>query len=208
MVLLADTRKFHYLSAMICVAQNLSWQIRQARLTDLVHWVAYKRIVVGETPYLLQTLADGAGQWAYEKDNFTLTLEMRSAQLLLAVRQDCVILGHCHLVRGNLVASAHVGTLALAVVGAYWRRGIGGQLLQHAIDWALLQPELRKISLQVHATNAPAQALYARYGFGVEGRLLGEARRVTDGSDVWDDLLPMGLWLDNVARPKDEESAR
>jgi len=206
-LLLAPNGKFHYLSAMASVKQNLTWQIRRAQLTDLVHWVVYKRIVVSETPYLLQTSDDEAGDWAYEKGNFTQTLETRSAQLLLAVRQDNVILGHCHLSRGNLAATAHVATLALAVVGAYWRRGIGGQLLQHAIDWALLAPDLHKISLQVHATNTAAQALYARHGFCFEGRLVGEARRMTNDGYVWDDLLPMGLWLDSVAIGDAEESA-
>lgn len=207
-ILLALSGEFHYLSCMTSVGQNLTWQIRRAQLTDLVHWVVYKRIVVTETPYLLQTSDDGAGDWAYEKVDFTQTLEARSAHLLLAVRQDHVILGHCHLNRGNLTATSHVATLALAVVGAYWRRGIGGQLLQHAIDWALLAPHLHKISLQVHATNTAAQALYTRQGFCFEGRLLREARRMTNDGDVWDDLLPMGLWLDNVAIGKDEESAR
>jgi putative acetyltransferase len=58
----------------------------------------------------------------------------------------------------------------MGVVAAARRQGIGGLLLRRAIDDAWARGFLR-IELTVRADNLPAQALYERAGFAVEGTL-------------------------------------
>lgn len=68
--------------------------------------------------------------------------------------------------------------LALAVLPAFQRRGIGTKLLLHVIEVAeRVAPSSRiaTLRLTVAETNAGAQRLYARYGF-----------RVVDGSATYD----------------------
>lgn len=68
--------------------------------------------------------------------------------------------------------------LALAVLPAFQRRGIGGKLLAHVIEVAeRVAPSSRitALRLTVSETNVSAQRLYARAGF-----------RVVDGSATYD----------------------
>lgn len=68
--------------------------------------------------------------------------------------------------------------LALAVLPAYQRKGIGSKLLLHVIDVAervAPSSKIHSLRLTVSETNTSAQRLYARNGF-----------RVVDGSATYD----------------------
>jgi len=68
--------------------------------------------------------------------------------------------------------------LALAVLPAYQRRGIGNKLLAHVIDVAervAPSSQIRQLRLTVAEDNVGAQRLYARAGF-----------RTVDGSATYD----------------------
>lgn len=60
----------------------------------------------------------------------------------------------------------------LAVHPLYWRRGIGRALLQTAYQQAAAL-KLKRLLLEVGATNRPAQALYRSFGFVEDGRRKG-----------------------------------
>jgi ribosomal protein S18 acetylase RimI-like enzyme len=78
----------------------------------------------------------------------------------------------------NPSAEVVADLLALAVLPAFQRRGIGGKLLTHVIEVAeRVAPSSRiaALRLTVAETNVAAQRLYARAGF-----------RVVDGSATYD----------------------
>jgi len=78
------------------------------------------------------------------------------------------------------------------LVAADWRgRGVGSALVEAAIDWARAH-DLHKLALGVFPHNEPAIALYRKFGFVEEGRLVRHIRRA-DGQ-LWD-LIEMGLPL-------------
>ena len=93
---------------------------------------------------------------------------------------------------GQLVASgdlrrfsgrrAHVGTLGMGVHDAWCGRGIGTALLAEIINLADRWLGLRRLELTVYVDNAPALALYRRFGFAIEGTHRGYAFR--DGALV------------------------
>jgi putative acetyltransferase len=93
---------------------------------------------------------------------------------------------------GHLVASgdlrrfagrrAHVGTLGMGVHDAWRGRGIGRALLGEIVGIAERWLGLRRLELTVYVDNAPAIALYRRFGFAVEGTHRGYALR--DGALV------------------------
>lgn len=87
---------------------------------------------------------------------------------------------------------AHCAHLGLAVHDAYHGRGVGSALLQGLIDCADASLGLRRIDLTVFVDNAPAIALYRKFGFVEEGRSRGFAMR--DG--VLADVLHMARLVD------------
>ena len=72
---------------------------------------------------------------------------------------------------------AHGAQLGMGVHDAYHGRGVGKALLQALIDCADAALGLRRIELMVFADNAPAIALYRKFGFVEEGRSRGYAMR-------------------------------
>lgn len=70
-------------------------------------------------------------------------------------------------------AVAHVAELGIAIQADWRGRGLGGRLVGEAMAWAEANPIIRRIELKVYTDNAPAIALYQRFGFVTEGRRKG-----------------------------------
>jgi RimJ/RimL family protein N-acetyltransferase len=78
------------------------------------------------------------------------------------------------------------------MVAREWRgRGVGTALVTAAIEWAQARG-LHKLTLSVFPHNEAAIALYRKFGFVEEGRLIKHIRR--DNGELWD-LIEMGLLL-------------
>jgi ribosomal-protein-alanine N-acetyltransferase len=78
---------------------------------------------------------------------------------------------HSGAVVGFIVASVVAGEAELesiAVAADAQRRGIGGQLLSHLLA-ALTVRKVKRINLEVRASNHPALGLYTRHGFAQAG---------------------------------------
>jgi RimJ/RimL family protein N-acetyltransferase len=105
---------------------------------------------------------------------------------LIALAQDAVI-GEVS-VDPSWMGFGEIGMM----VAADWRgRGVGTALVAAAIEWARARG-LHKLALSVFPHNAAAIALYRKFGFLEEGRLVRHIRRA-DGQ-IWD-LIEMGLLL-------------
>ncbi len=96
----------------------------------------------------------------------------------------------------NIDASAkpkmkHLGEIGLSVLKAHWKKGIGYQMIQTALDWAKQTGVLKKVNLEVQENNYGAIRLYEQLGFTLEG-----ARKrgvLTDG--VYYNLNLMGICI-------------
>lgn len=81
----------------------------------------------------------------------------------------------------------HWGSLAVSVLAPWRRRGVARALLGALLGWAKGVDGLRRLSLEVFETNAPAIRLYESAGFAVDGRKRDGARV----GDAYVDLLLM-----------------
>jgi putative acetyltransferase len=64
---------------------------------------------------------------------------------------------------------AHAGEIGMGVHDAWTGRGLGTALLGALIEMADRWLGLRRLELTCHVDNAPALAMYRRFGFAVEG---------------------------------------
>lgn len=76
----------------------------------------------------------------------------------------------------------HVGTLGMAVRDDWQGRGVGSALMTAALELADGWLQLTRVELTVFTDNAPAVALYEKFGFVLEGTHKGYAFR--DGAYV------------------------
>jgi RimJ/RimL family protein N-acetyltransferase len=83
------------------------------------------------------------------------------------------------------------GELGMFVAREWRGRGVGTALVAAGIEWAR-ERGLHKLALGVFPHNEAAIALYRKFGFVEEGRLVKHVRRRS--GELWD-LVEMGLLL-------------
>ncbi|WP_144154329.1 GNAT family N-acetyltransferase [Paraburkholderia sp. BCC1885] len=94
----------------------------------------------------------------------------------LCAELDGQLVGHAVL-EPAVARRAHCAGLGLSVHDAWQGRGVGKILMSALIECADRSLGLRRLELTVFADNAPAIALYRRFGFVEEGRSRGYAMR-------------------------------
>ncbi len=70
----------------------------------------------------------------------------------------------------KLESNLHRALLAMGIERGQRGQGWGRQLMEAALSWARAQSSLEWIDLGVFEHNAPARALYSRFGFREAGR--------------------------------------
>ncbi len=79
----------------------------------------------------------------------------------------------------------HVGQIGMAVRDDWHGRGAGTALMLAAIDLADKWLNLRRLELEVFTDNEPAVRLYQKFGFVIEGTLVGYAFRDGQFADCY-----------------------
>ncbi|MHB9801290.1 GNAT family N-acetyltransferase [Pseudomonas sp. MT3] len=115
-----------------------------------------------------------------------LVLDDERRVTLMAMHQDQVI-GSASLEQFSRVRRSHCGSIGMDVAVAWQGRGVGSRLMAELLEVADNWMNLRRVELTVYTDNAPAIALYRKFGFEVEGQLREYAIR--DGAYV--DVLSM-----------------
>ena len=100
------------------------------------------------------------------------------------------VVGHVFVQREAHPVTRHVATLGIAVAADRRGRGIGATLMGEALRWAR-SVGVEKIMLSVYPHNHAAIALYRRFGFVEEGRLVGHSRK----SSGYEDEILMAVWI-------------
>ena len=145
----------------------------------------------GETEYLTRT-----------PEEFQITLQDEIEYLRRQERDErsCMI---CACAEGRLVGNVHIApvgdarrvrhraTLGICVQKDFWGRGIGGMLMDAALQTAE-SAGYRQVELGVHADNARAIRLYERFGFAEFGR---HPRKLKYRDGTYADMVLMMLDL-------------
>lgn len=150
-------------------------------------------------------LATVCGFSADDTRDFIRKLTENGGIQMLALDEGAIV-GWCDVTPMLFEGMRHVGRLGMGLLPTYRGQGLGIRLLGATLDRAFAKG-LRRIELDVFASNSAALRLYERAGFATEGRK--RRARILDG--VEDDILIMGLlheeWSYHAGRP-DADSFR
>lgn len=154
------------------------------RLVDLFASVVQERLWLGAEP----PLDDDT-----QRQRFVDRIDPRSSgtSLVAVTVDDDRVVGHV----GIDMAPYNVASLGMVVDAAWRGRGVGGALVEAAVDWSR-KAGAHKLTLQVWPHNEAALRLYRRYGFAEEGLLRRHYRR--RNGELWDAVV-MGLVLDDTS---------
>lgn len=179
---------FRKIRAKIHAINNpLNLLIREAKVGDANEIVEAERTIAEEPGYFCSQ----PSELTVENVINTITAFKDGGGLYLVAESDGKIVGHAFLEPQHLESLRHVADLNIAVHLGWQNKGIGTELLKQMIRWAKESGTLRKIQLNVRASNLGAISLYEKIGFEEEGRLKNRVK-VKDG--YVDDII-MGLDL-------------
>ncbi len=160
--------------------------VRRAEAADFEDWFALLAEVAAEGRWI-GTEAPVEPEWFHEAFHDSLDSE-RAARFVAEI--DGRLVGELGVHR-----QAGVADLGMMVRDGYRGRGIGSALMEACIDWSR-NNRAHKVTLTVWPHNAAGLALYRKFGFTTEGRLVRHWKRRT--GELWD-AIPMGLVLDDTA---------
>lgn len=106
--------------------------------------------------------------------------------LRIVVERHGELAGYLKIEPGEYRSLSRTGRLQFAVHRDFRGKGIGAELLRHAVDWAE-GGAVDRLEVFVRATNERARKLYRRFGFEEEGRL--RARYLGADGRLVDDLV-------------------
>lgn len=128
--------------------------------------------------------------WTLDEERATLAAADGRAAAFFVAEIDGALCGLLSIGRGGWPKNAHVADFGMSCRADCRRIGLGTVLLERALDWAR-SAGVRKVKLEVFATNTAAIALYRKLGFAEEGRRRGEYLL---GTEYVDGVL-MARWL-------------
>jgi RimJ/RimL family protein N-acetyltransferase len=161
--------------------------VRRATPSDFDEWFALFELVAGEGMWIGAELPIDRDHFRKNFDEFLA--DKRKARFIAEV--DGVLVGELGV--GKEVSG--VAELGMMVRDGHRGAGIGSALMQACIGWCR-EVRAHKLTLQMWPHNETALALYRKFGFAVEGRLVRQWRRRS--GELWD-AIAMGLALDTAA---------
>ena len=163
--------------------------LREARVEDAALLVGAERAVASK-PGALASAPEELLEEAFRSTIERLT-KTQEGKYLVALREGQLV-GHAVLMPMALAATRHIVRLTIVVHPGHEGQGIGKRLLGSLIEWARSAPRVRKIELNVRATNTRAIGLYRSLGFEEQGRQL---ERICIDEQTFIDDLEMGLFV-------------
>ena len=109
----------------------------------------------------------------------------------IVVVADAKIVGWCDVTPVPFEGMRHVGRLGMGLLPSFRGQGLGRRLVREALSQVFAKT-LKRVELEVFASNKIAVGLYEREGFVIEGRK--RFARFLDGAE--DDILIMGCLRD------------
>jgi putative acetyltransferase len=161
-------------------------EIRRAVPDDAVALIAHLKALAHEPGINIPLEPDELTLTVGEERDRLAELDDNPRAMLLVAMRGKELLGELT-VRGLSTRRAvhHVATLGMSVRADARGQGVGGALLEAALEWAA-DHGFTRVELYVYARNAPAIALYEKHGFVLEGR---RKHFIRDGEQFLDDLV-------------------
>ena len=161
----------------------MNFLVRMARSEDAEQLTRLAEAVSAE-PEAWLISADGDWRSVGEERRYLKAVRRYAhAAVIVAERDDGVIVGRLSVARDQHPASAHVADLGLMVAKGARRQGVGRAMLEAAVDWAR-SAGVFKLELHVFPWNEPAIKLYESFGFEREGYRKRHYRRERDTVDA------------------------
>lgn len=170
---------------------GMSIIIREATEDDALSIIRYLTALSEETDIFINM---GAGEFTLTEDEERAFIRQHAQQdnaYLLLAWSGAELVGLLNGKGSTRRNTQHDVYLGMSVARAWRGHGIGRTLLEEMLQWAHLNPTVKRINLQVVSSNVHAIRLYERCGFEREGIL---KRNYFHHGEYLDSYV-MGIWV-------------
>jgi len=157
--------------------------LREAEPDDAAALIEYVKRVSGESDFLM--FGPGEFEMTEEGERDLLSKWQGSERhLYLLAVIDGELVGSLHFGAGIRMRTRHAGEFGMSVRRDWWRRGIGGVLLDVLLAWSASGGLIGRVNLRVRTDNEAAVALYRSRGFEIEGTMRDQFRIEGESFDL------------------------
>jgi RimJ/RimL family protein N-acetyltransferase len=177
------------------------FEVRPARPGDARSFLEAFRSVAAERRFIRTEEVSRTARRYRRRFRRSVTEE---AAHLVAVAGGRVI-GSISIQRDAHPVTRHTASIGMFVTSGWRGRGVGTALMDEGMRWARVAG-VERVDLSVYPHNQAAIALYRRFGFAEEGRLVRHSKK----SYGYEDEILMAAWLGprSAAEPEGGEPAR
>jgi RimJ/RimL family protein N-acetyltransferase len=161
--------------------------IRPARPSDAASFLQMFRAVVAERRWVR---TDVVTRSVRDQRRMFREAWSPSRAILVALDRAGRVIGNIWIAREEHPVNRHVASIGMAVAKEWRGRGVGSALMAEALRWAREQG-VEKVALSVYPGNDRAAALYRKFGFVEEGRLVRQSKK----SYGYEDEIVMARFL-------------
>ncbi|HEY5921288.1 MAG TPA: GNAT family N-acetyltransferase [Kofleriaceae bacterium] len=160
--------------------------VREARPSDAAALLAHLKALAAEPGINIPLAPDEITTTLEQEKDLLAAIEASPHAIMLVAEAGGKVVGELSLkVISSRRAVQHVATLGMSVKLDWRGKGVGRALMTDALEWAP-SAGIKRIELYVYVRNAPAIALYEKFGFTVEGR---RKSFIREGDTYLDDFV-------------------
>ena len=167
--------------------KNNAYVIRKPTASDAQAIIHYSKLLFSSTDQVL-TLPEEYKISIEDEKTWINTFNANPNALALVAETAGNIIGFLFFIPHPKKKVAHTGEFGVSVDPQFQKQGIGKALVDALLIWAVANPVIEKVFLNVFASNTHAIKLYHKLGFKEEGRFV-RAVKQPDGAYV--DVLQM-----------------
>jgi putative acetyltransferase len=144
--------------------------VREASPSDAAALLAHLKALAAEPGINIPLAADEITTTLDQEKALLADIANSPSAIMLVAEAGGALVGELSLKAiSTRRAVKHVATLGMSVRHDWRGKGVGRALMSAALEWAPTAG-IKRIELYVYARNAPAIALYEKFGFVTEGK--------------------------------------
>ncbi|HEX5063895.1 MAG TPA: GNAT family N-acetyltransferase [Kofleriaceae bacterium] len=164
----------------------MSITVREATPADAAALLAHLKALAAEPGINIPLAADEITTTLEQEKALLADIADSERAIMLIAQAEGQLVGELSLKSiSPRRAVRHVATLGMSVKQDWRSKGVGRALMSAVLEWAPTAG-IKRIELYVYCRNAPALALYERFGFVVEGR---RKAFIREGDEYLDDFV-------------------
>lgn len=143
-------------------------KIRKIEVQDAAQFNILKKRVESESAYMLYDKGENQSTDEFQVKFIEKLKSQDSPNQLFVAEVNDDLVGFIALMGTKLNKKSHIKEVAMGIVKDHSGKGLGGKLIEHAIDFAR-KDQIKRLELTVIIENKNAIKLYKKMGFIKEG---------------------------------------